>query len=52
MIIRFMLFATMVILVGFMITYAVSNNDFDEEFNPKASAYNDYRNKMNQYIKM
>lgn len=52
MIIRFMLFATMVILVGFMITYAVSKNDFDEEFNPKASAYNDYRNKMNQYIKM
>lgn len=50
MIIRFMLFATMVILVGFMITYAVSKNDFDEEFNPKASAYNDYKRKMSSYI--
>ena len=43
-------------IIGAMLTsiliYIASKNDFDEEFNPKASAYNDYRNKMNQYIKM
>ena len=43
-------------IIGAMLTsiliYIASNNDFDKEFDPKASAYNDYRNKMNQYIKM
>ena len=41
-------------IIGAMLTsiliYIASNNDFDKEFDPKASAYNDYRNKMNQYI--
>lgn len=49
MIIRFMVFATVIILI--IVSY-IASNDFDEEFDPKASAYNDYRNKMNQYIKM
>jgi hypothetical protein len=46
----------MFFIIGAMLTslliYIASNNDFDKEFDPKASAYNDYRNKMNQYIKM
>ena len=51
MITRFMFFIIGAILTSLLI-YIVSNNDFDKEFDPKASAYNDYRNKMNQYIKM
>lgn len=50
MIIRFIFFIIGAMLTSLLI-YIASNNDFDKEFNPKASAYNDYRNKMNQYIK-
>lgn len=50
MIIRYMIFA-IIFAFGFYIVSYIMNNDFDKEFDPKASAYNDYRNKMNQYIK-
>ena len=50
MIIRYMIFA-IIFAFGFYIVSYIMNNDFDNEFDPKASAYNDYRNKMNQYIK-
>ena len=50
MIIRYMIF-TIIFAFGFYIVSYIMNNDFDNEFDPKASAYNDYRNKMNQYIK-
>ena len=51
MITRFIFFIIGAMLTSLLI-YIASNNDFDKEFDPKASAYNDYRNKMNQYIKM
>lgn len=50
MITRFIFFIIGAMLTSLLI-YIASNNDFDKEFDPKASAYNDYRNKMNQYIK-
>lgn len=51
MITRFIFFIIGAMLTSLLI-YIASNNDFDKEFDPKASAYNDYRNKMNQYIKL
>lgn len=51
MTIRFLIFAIIFAFGVYIVSYIV-NNDFDEEFDPRASAYNDYRRKMNEYIKL